>query len=963
MRDEAEAQICRFARSRRMIAVLAIVASVLAVHSTLAVPAGAARARRAALGWLRTRPELMTFRLGRSIGQHHTVADSDGTPLYHVVQLRPAGFILVAADDELEPIIAFSETGAFDPDGADALPVLIRRDLPARMATVRGRRRPRKGRFARFSRQRRSMQRRWRRLAPDGLAAGDETLYGGSGYGSVSEVRVAPLVASRWSQGSAGGQYCYNYYTPNHYVCGCVATAMAQLMRHHTYPTEGVGTQTFSVHVDGDRQLRALRGGDGNGGPYDWHNMPHQPSYGMTDAQRRAIGALCHDAGVAVYMQYAAGGSGASMNQAAYALRSTFRYANAVCASSYSSGLGEELAHMINANLDAGAPVLLGISESGAAVGHAIVCDGYGFDGGSLYHHLNMGWAGADDAWYNLPDVQGIYTFDTVNACIYNIDAEAGGEIVSGRVLDPDGQPVGGVTVTATAGGQSYNGISAANGTYAIRRLPADTSYALTAAGAGFSFGTRSVTTGKSRDGAQTTGNRWGVDLQATGQSGCGTLTISATLGIASWTMTEWPDVYEGPLEGAGTLRETAPTGSYTVAFGNVPGWQAPEPMNAVVTPGCSVTIMGAYNGMPILGDTGAVIIGCNDPLSVTLQAWDPDGTVPALALQSGPEGVVVSDHGNGSATLAWTPLPSQLGSHDVVVTASDGRCTVTGTVAVEVRNVFPWPQGEITETRRPAFAWPAVDGAEWYCIWISRNGARYVSVWTEAADATWTPDFDLRGGAYRWWVCGWSRADGLGAWSDATDFRIPVRLPGAAEPLTPRDEHDGSGLVFSWSAADHASWYHVWVQREQSRYDAWWVEGDTSSPAPGHLPAGQYRWWVHAWNPDGRSEWSEAAPFTVRADVPLSVIPVAPTGVVAPGASLAYVWQHDPAAAWYQLYVAGPDGVLHDAWHAAAAGAETQTVTVPGHTPGDTYSWWVRGWSPDGYGPWNSGAVFSVAP
>ena len=67
---------------------------------------------------------------------------------------------------------------------------------------------------------------------------------------------------------------------------------------------------------------------------------------------------------------------------------------------------------MVNPNLDAGYPVLFGITGAG---GHAIVCDGYGYNPSTMYHHLNMGWSGNDDAWYNLP------TIDTAMALIYTI--------------------------------------------------------------------------------------------------------------------------------------------------------------------------------------------------------------------------------------------------------------------------------------------------------------------------------------------------------------------------------------------------------------------------------------------------------------------------------------------------------------------------------------------------------------
>ena len=64
-----------------------------------------------------------------------------------------------------------------------------------------------------------------------------------SALGSISDVRVGPLLTTTWGQtgaGGTGGPSCYNYYTPNHYACGCVATAIAQIMYFHRYPTERI---------------------------------------------------------------------------------------------------------------------------------------------------------------------------------------------------------------------------------------------------------------------------------------------------------------------------------------------------------------------------------------------------------------------------------------------------------------------------------------------------------------------------------------------------------------------------------------------------------------------------------------------------------------------------------------------------------------------------------------------------
>ena len=227
---------------------------------------------------------------------------------------------------------------------------------------------------------------------------------------------------------------------------------MAQLMRFWQYPTAGVGTASFNITVDGNATTRSLRGGDGAGGPYNWAQMPLITSSSTPAAQCQAIGALTADAGVSVSMQY----SKASSNAWSWgAFTQTFGYSNAIDA--YNSGGNfpeDSLLGILNPNLDARHPVLVDIN--GPSGGHAVVCDGYGYNSSTLYHHLNMGWLGAHDAWYNLPNGEaGDFEFNSVYGATYNVFVTGAGEIVSGRVTDSKGGPINGASVTGslTAGG------------------------------------------------------------------------------------------------------------------------------------------------------------------------------------------------------------------------------------------------------------------------------------------------------------------------------------------------------------------------------------------------------------------------------------------------------------------------------------------------------------------------------
>jgi hypothetical protein len=478
-----------------------------------AAPVSPDQAKQAVQGWLVLDQKPMGMDMQGSSAQSVAAhAVSDGDAAYYIVALSGGGFVAVAGDDLVEPIVGFQNDGSFDADPNNPLFALLEQDMRGRQAKARSM----TGMDMSASAEN-GANKRWATLlnaaamAAQGLEFSVEMK-----SASISDVRVASLVDSRWSQSTVNGQNTYNLYTPNNYVCGCVATAMSQLMRYHSYPTAGVGTAAFSISVDGSSEDRNLRGGDGSGGAYSWSDMVLVPNSSITTAQRQAIGALTHDAGVSVSMSYTSSGSGTDTLAAGAAFRDVFGYAYS--REGYSSGdnfAGEALNKMVNPNLDADLPVLLGIT--GSVGGHAIVCDGYGYDSSTMYHHLNMGWSGSDDAWYNLPTIDSSYSFTSVYKCVYNVFPNFTGEIISGRVLDANGDPLAGVTVTASpdSSGATIADTTDANGIYGLAGVSANTDYTVIPLLDGYSFTWARVSTGLSGRYTTTCGNVWGTDFTA----------------------------------------------------------------------------------------------------------------------------------------------------------------------------------------------------------------------------------------------------------------------------------------------------------------------------------------------------------------------------------------------------------------------------------------------------------------
>lgn len=509
-------------------AVPALVAALAAAHPCLASTADAARARRAAVAWAAAHAGRMGAPPASAAGREWTRRDASGRALYHVTEFRGGGFVVVAADDRIGPVVAFSGAGTVNPGEDDPLGALLDRDLGARMADLvagdGGAHHAGPAAAAARSRG------RWSRLLGEGTPDGGEGAEDGAG--AIGDVRVPPLVFTRWGQRTVGGVAVYNYYTPpgaagaaGNYYSGCVATALAQVLRHHRFPSWGVGAAKHTIRVSGVSRKEALMGGDGAGGPYEWDLMPDGPLGTSPVAERMAVGRIMHDAGVSVGMDYGPTASSANTLDTGPALTNVFGFAG--MARAYNGGANIPAATVraaLDASMDAGLPAILGIERTGGS--HAVVCDGYGYSGGAAYHHINLGWGGTDDAWYALPTIDAIAagrTYTSVYKIVYNAHPALAGQIVSGRVTDSaTGAPIAGARVTG-AGRSSSTGPT---GIFALAGVAPGSTCSVEVAAGGYAAGAKTVVVGASADKTTACGNRPGQDLA---------LASAGTLRFSSW--------------------------------------------------------------------------------------------------------------------------------------------------------------------------------------------------------------------------------------------------------------------------------------------------------------------------------------------------------------------------------------------------------------------------------------------
>lgn len=205
---------------------------------------------------------------------------------------------------------------------------------------------------------------------------------------------IEPLVKTLWGQDLPYNQLCPIYKGKNAYT-GCVATATAQVMNFHKYPSWGTGEISYYWN-NGNETLSANLADY----PLMWNDMlsTYPDANSGTDTQRNAIANLMKSVGYSLHMDYgdeSKGGSSASGADIPNALVDNFHYDVGVRCEYrdlYESSVWES---MIYNELSESRPlVYLGRSSTG---GHAFVCDGYGSDG---LFHINWGWNGLSDGYF-----------------------------------------------------------------------------------------------------------------------------------------------------------------------------------------------------------------------------------------------------------------------------------------------------------------------------------------------------------------------------------------------------------------------------------------------------------------------------------------------------------------------------------------------------------------------------------
>lgn len=344
--------------------------------AAFAAPVTTDQALRAAAGWGQLR---MDGAQPLSIQE----AGAAGAGELFWIQYQPAGWVLMAGDDAANPILGWS------PDGwlGDAKPDALREWTDALAAeTRRLRERPLAAVHADWA----ALTAASRGPVVTPLRTGD---------------RVDPLMTSTWHQGSGWNADCPEDPSgpAGHCYTGCVATALAQVLRYWNWPSSGTGAVSYVLADYGSIAV------DFAGADYDFAAMGD-------DAPVAETAELLYHAGVAVRMSYGPNLSLASTSNIPGALRNNFRYSNESSMRWRSSYTSESWTALLRGEMEGARPVIYRGSGTG---GHAFCVDGVDED--DLFH-VNWGWGGAYNGWFSLDGLEpGNYDFNAMQGAVTGI--------------------------------------------------------------------------------------------------------------------------------------------------------------------------------------------------------------------------------------------------------------------------------------------------------------------------------------------------------------------------------------------------------------------------------------------------------------------------------------------------------------------------------------------------------------
>ncbi len=277
------------------------------------------------------------------------------------------GFMIVSADERMQPILAYADNGSFD---TDSLPANVKAWIMGYVIEANN-----------------LTHKSYTTNATQTSAAKAKRF-------TAPSTNVEPLITTKWGQRYPYNELCPTLPNGTKAVTGCVATAMAQIMNYYKSPTTGQGSNSYTTQTHGIQLSR-----DFSTTSFDWSMMKNTYSTSETAEYVQAIATLMLSCGIAVNMDYNTESGSTNINQM-NGLLTYFGYDEdmAIVAKDYMST--DDWHTMLLSQLNRQYPLLIDANTPNG-YGHAFIVDGYRTNGDDYpYYHINWGWNGQQNGYF-----------------------------------------------------------------------------------------------------------------------------------------------------------------------------------------------------------------------------------------------------------------------------------------------------------------------------------------------------------------------------------------------------------------------------------------------------------------------------------------------------------------------------------------------------------------------------------
>jgi len=192
----------------------------------------------------------------------------------------------------------------------------------------------------------------------------------------------------------------------NHWRVGCWSTAIGQIINYHQLQSHGHTHYTCNGAFDANGD-KVVIDNDLDDHTYNWHKMPAKLYLTSSQEEIDGVSTFLYDVSTVIQKDFGTGTYCIGHSKMITELQEHFEFI-----SSETTWVSSPSTTRIEEEIDDFRPCMFYIRKQDQSGYHAVVIDGYKWQNNKFYVHINFGWDGSRDGWY---DYSGpIYTYDDI---------------------------------------------------------------------------------------------------------------------------------------------------------------------------------------------------------------------------------------------------------------------------------------------------------------------------------------------------------------------------------------------------------------------------------------------------------------------------------------------------------------------------------------------------------------------